>query len=177
MAALLAELPSEEEVLAAGAEQLAALVAHDDWLPDRWAQPHPDRYQQNLLYGDAAGRFSVVSFVWAPGQQTPVHDHTTWGLIGVLRGAEISTSYRYAEPGGLVESGPPTRLEPGGIDAVSPTIGDIHRVRNAFADRPSVSIHVYGANIGTVTRSSYDQGGRSSFVSGYSNSELPNPWV
>ena len=28
-----------------------------------------------------------------PGQRTPVHDHTVWRLIGMLRGVEISRDY------------------------------------------------------------------------------------
>ena len=40
------------------------------------AQPHPQYYQQHLLHCDPLERFSVVSFVWGPGQKTPVHDHT-----------------------------------------------------------------------------------------------------
>ncbi len=31
-------------------------------------------------------RFCVVSFVWGPDQATPIHNHTVWGLVGVLRG-------------------------------------------------------------------------------------------
>ena len=42
---------------------------------------------QYLLYCDPEERFSVVSFVWGPGQSTPTHDPSVWGLIGVLRGA------------------------------------------------------------------------------------------
>jgi predicted metal-dependent enzyme (double-stranded beta helix superfamily) len=63
------------------------------------------------------------------------------------------------------------------VAAVSPRIGDIHRVRNAFGDRTSISIHVYGGNIGAVSRSVYPcGGGRKNFVSGYSNDVLPNIW-
>ena len=51
------------------------------------------------------------------------------------------------------------RLEPGSVEAVSPTVGDIHRVINAFDDRVSVSIHVYGANIGAVERAVYTADG------------------
>ena len=51
----------------------------------------------------------------------------------------------------------------------SPRIGDIHRVHNAFDDRVSISIHVYGADIGVVPRSIYGlDGSRQPFVSGYS---------
>jgi predicted metal-dependent enzyme (double-stranded beta helix superfamily) len=63
------------------------------------------------------------------------------------------------------------------MGAVSPRIGDIRRVSNAFRDRTSISIPVYGGNIGAVKRSVYQGGaGRKAFVSGYSNDLLPNIW-
>jgi len=53
----------------------------------------------------------------------------------------------------------------------------VHRVTNAYDDRVSISIHVYGANIGAVQRSTYDAAGTPKrFVSGYSNQTLPNVW-
>ena len=54
---------------------LSNLVATDDWLPDAFAVPGEDSYRQYLLYCDPFERFSVVSFVWAAGQETPIHDH------------------------------------------------------------------------------------------------------
>ena len=141
------------------------------------AAPHPQHYRQYLLHADAAGRFSVVSFVWGPGQATPVHDHTVWGLIGMLRGREVSQPYGHDAQGRLQQLGAPVTLEPGQVEAVSPRIGDIHRVANAFDDRVSISIHVYGANIGTVQRHVFaDDGSRKPFISGYSNDWLPNLW-
>ena len=167
----------EAQLLEQGAVSLGKLIAEDDWLPDAYAQPSPDRYQQFLLYADARQRFSVVSFVWGPGQQTPVHDHTVWGLVGVLRGAEIARSYVRNDHGALVTSGEDALLERGAVAAVSPTIGDIHRVSNAFDDRVSISIHVYGANIGGVSRHVYPlDGPPKPFVSGYTNDTLPNLW-
>ena len=167
----------EAQLLEQGAVSLSKLIAEDDWLPDTYAQPSPDRYQQFLLYADARQRFSVVSFVWGPGQQTPVHDHTVWGLVGVLRGAEVARSYARDERGKLVTSGEDTLLERGAVAAVSPSIGDIHRVSNAFDDRASISIHVYGANIGGVSRHVYPlDGPPKPFVSGYTNDTLPNLW-
>jgi predicted metal-dependent enzyme (double-stranded beta helix superfamily) len=52
----------EAQLLEQGAVSLSKLIAEDDWLPDTYAQPSPDRYQQFLLYADARQRFSVVSF-------------------------------------------------------------------------------------------------------------------
>lgn len=157
---------------------LQALVARDDWLPDELAQPHPTYYQQYLLYGDPLDRFSVVSFVWGPGQQTPVHDHTVWGWIGVLRGAEIDIRYR-RDDRGIHQDGEETRLEAGQVAAVSPSLGDIHRVRNAFDDRVSVSVHLYGGNIGRIRRHVFDPaaGAPKEFVSGYANRFAPNLWA
>lgn len=152
-------------------------MARDDWLPDELAQPHPEYYRQYLLHADAANRFSVVSFVWGPGQQTPVHDHTVWGLVGVLRGEELCQPFALDAAGVPRPTGEVERLQAGSVSAVSPTLGDIHRVSNAFSDRVSISIHVYGANIGTVRRHVFTPDGTvKDFVSGYSNDWVPNLW-
>ena len=49
---------------------------------------------------------------------------------------------------------------------------------NAFDDRVSISIHVYGANIGAVARHVFDpvSGAARPFVSGYSSTPVPNLW-
>jgi predicted metal-dependent enzyme (double-stranded beta helix superfamily) len=177
LALLLNRHHDEAGILAHGGALLAELVAHDDWLPEAYAQPHPQRYQQHLLHADALGRFSIVSFVWGPGQATPIHDHTVWGLIGMLRGAEVAQAYARTPQGQWAVEGAPVTLRPGQVEAVSPRIGDVHQVRNAFVDQVSISIHVYGANIGAVQRSVYGEDGtRKPFVSGYSNTTLPNIW-
>jgi len=171
--ALVSRTSDEPVLLAHGAALLGDLVASDDWLPDAYAAADPDRYQHYLLYRDPKARFSVVSFVWGPGQATPVHNHTVWGLIGVLRGAELSQAYEIGDSR-LRPTGPVLRLTPGQVEAVSPAIGDIHRVTNAFDDRISVSIHVYGADIGRVERSTFDDEGQAKrFVSAYALTPPP----
>ncbi|MFC4350993.1 cysteine dioxygenase [Fodinicurvata halophila] len=157
--------------------QLQELISCDDWLPEEFAAAHPDHYQQYLLHCDPLERFSLISFVWGPGQKTPIHNHETWGLIGMLRGSEISQAYEVADEGGLVP-GRHEVLNPGDIAFVSPEAGDIHEVINAFEDQVSISIHLYGANIGVVERSVYEPAsGRSRpFVSGYASALTPNIW-
>ena len=167
----------ESALLARLQTHLATLVANDTWLPDALAQPDPHMYCQYLLHADPLERFSVVSFVWGPGQRTPVHDHTVWGLIGMLRGQETAQPFGFDATGRLVAQGQPETLLPGQVAAVSPTLGDMHQVSNALADGTSISIHVYGANIGAVQRWVYaEDGGRKPFVSGYSNAWLPKLW-
>lgn len=177
----LAELVERERdeavLLGSGASLLAALVASDDWLPEAYARPHPDRYQQYLLYCDARERFSVVSFVWGPGQRTPVHDHRVWGLVGVLRGRERVQGF-VRRSGVLFPAGPERELRAGEVEHFSPAGGnDLHQVSNGVANGVSVSIHVYGANIGAVERATYGPDAEPRrFVSGYANTDLPNLW-
>jgi predicted metal-dependent enzyme (double-stranded beta helix superfamily) len=168
----------EAAIVEAGGSLLADLVAHDDWLPETHAASSASGYQQHLLYCDPQERFSMVSFVWSPGALTPVHDHTVWGLIGMLRGAERDQRFERDPSSGRLVEGACNRLSPGDIGVVSPTLGDIHQVSNALGDRPSISIHVYGGNIGALRRHRYDlaHGETLDFVSGYSPAALPNIW-
>ncbi len=176
-AARLAPAAAEERIFEAGIPMLGELVSHDDWLPPELARPDPERYQQHLVHCDPLERWSMVSFVWGPGQKTPVHDHTVWGLIGMLRGEELCEEFA-ATPQGSLVPGTRHRLVPGEVDRVSPTVGDVHRVSNALETGPSISIHLYGGNIGTVRRHVFDArtGEARPFVSGYSNRTLPNIW-
>lgn len=176
-AAMLGRHQAEPDILHHGAALLAGLVARDDWLPEEYAQPDADHYQSYLLHCDSEERFSVQSFVWGPGQFTPVHDHTVWGLIGVLRGAELNQPYTLT-PDGAQKSGPAQRLTPGMVEAVSPSIGDIHRVSNAFETQNSVSIHVYGGNLARINRHVFAPDGTAqAFTSGFANTRLPNIWA
>jgi predicted metal-dependent enzyme (double-stranded beta helix superfamily) len=161
----------EETILTQGRPLLADLIGTDDWLPEAYAQPHPQYYQQYLLYCDPQERFSVISFVWGPGQKTPVHDHKVWALIGMMRGSERGERFAVPMQGEPMQCVGDDSLKPGDIDCVSPRLGDIHRVSNIYDDRVSISIHVYGGNIGRIERHVYDEatGTPKKFISGYSN--------
>ena len=162
----------EPRMLEDGEALLRALVRSDDWLPAEFAAASPESYRQYLLHCDPLERFSVVSFVWMPGQKTPIHDHTVWGLVGVMRGTEKCDEYS-----NTISLTGSHLVKAGDVDRVSPRIGDIHVVSNAGSEI-AVSIHVYGANIGAVRRHRFDPatGAASEFVSGYQNLTLPNVW-
>ena len=168
----------EARMLDDGERLLRALVSADDWLPDTFAVPSSESYRQYLLYCDPLERFSAVSFVWQPGQKTPVHDHTVWGLVGVMRGEELCQEYADAAAGKPMQQTGEHLVRPGDVDRVSPSIGDIHVVSNAGREKTAISIHVYGGNIGAVRRHTFDaaSGAPRTFISGYSNAVTPNLW-
>jgi len=168
----------EMAMLRDGGTLLTELIAHDDWLPEAFATPHSARYQEYLLHCDALGRFAVVSFVLAPGQKTPVHDHTVWCLVGLLRGAERFDEYRHEGEGQPMRKTGEHLCRAGDIEVASPTTGDIHAMSNPLPQQTSVSIHVFGADIGGLMRRTFSlaTGEPHPFVSGYANSVLPNLW-
>jgi 3-mercaptopropionate dioxygenase len=130
------------------ADRLGGLLAQDDWLAPEDQLPGVDSYRQHLLHVSPSRRMSVVALVWRPGQQTPIHDHIAWCVVGVLRGVERETRYRLVEGGGdrhLQEVGSVEAL-PGHVEALVPPAEDIHRVA-AGGDGLTISIHVYGADI------------------------------
>ena len=141
-AAVRAEL---EEALAAGFE-----------LPEDKTRPDPERYVMYPLHVAADGGFSIASAVWNVGQGTPVHGHETWGVVGIYAGVEVET--RYEKPTTpdvpLVVDGT-DEWAAGQVTVCCTTDDDVHQVR-CGGDRPVVGIHVYGADIGTLPRRSYD---------------------
>lgn len=168
--------PAEALWLAQGGALLRDLIRQDDWLPAGLSEPGPT-YRQYLLHCDPLERFSVVSFVWGIGQRTPIHNHKVWGLVGMLRGAEVSTTM-HPEPGHPMRTGQVDRLKPGEVVGVGSGEEDVHWVENALTDAPSISIHVYGGNIGAIARHTFDEAtsARKPFISGYTNAVVPNLW-
>lgn len=149
---------------------LVTLLGSPDWLPASHRRPRDDRYAQYPVYIAPDNSFSVVSFVWKPGQWTPIHDHTVWGVIGIYQGLERTEVYEQQQ-GKYVR----TRTidsQVGEVGAVSPEIGDVHRVGNV-SDDVSISIHVYGGNIGEIERHVFEEDGSSkAFISGYEPAPL-----
>lgn len=119
-----------------------------------------DSYTQHVLYVDPESRFSIVSLVWMPGQQTVIHDHVSWCVVGVHQGNEEETLYRYVdnglEPPHLAQYAHSVNQE--GTTSFFVPPGDIHKVCNS-SDQKVISIHVYGVDVsvlGSSVRRRYD---------------------
>ena len=85
----------------AGWGQTARLVADElrhhppspEVLPNDQRLGDPDGYQSHPLYTAPDGAFSIVALVWRPGQVTPIHDHVTWCVFGVIQGVEYEERF------------------------------------------------------------------------------------
>ncbi len=144
---LLAGAGSHEEiVVTSGSALLGELVSDASWLPRNFTLPDPDHFKQHMLYRSREGDLTILCVVWGVGQHALPHDHTVWGLVGQLIGAERTRTYAEPLDGGPLKVLSDTTLLPGQTSALSPRLGDIHSVENV-ADGVSVSIHVYGGDL------------------------------
>ena len=99
-------------------------------------------------------------------------DHLLTEFTDRQLAARLTRLFRTAREGAT------DHLRPGEVVQVGSAADDLHWVANARADAPSISIHVYGGNIGAVERQTFDPatGAARRFVSGYSNTAVPNLW-
>ena len=117
----------------------------------------PDTHQSHLLHAEPDGAFSIVGLVWRPGQVTPIHDHVTWCVFGVLQGVEYEEIFTLDEKGERLVQAADNSNDTGEVSGFAPP-GDIHRVRNS-GDETAISLHIYGTDvsrIGSSVRRYYD---------------------
>jgi 3-mercaptopropionate dioxygenase len=117
----------------------------------------PAGYQTHPVHVEPDGSFSIAVMVWRPGQVTPIHDHVSWCVTGVLAGIEYEEIFTVSPDGGSLTAVTRRQNRPGTVAGFAPP-GDIHRVRNS-GDGIAVSMHVYGtdlARLGSSIRRVYD---------------------
>lgn len=120
------------------------------FLEPRHYQSDPDHYARNLVYDAPDASLSLYVLVWSPGQWTPIHDHGSWGVVGVLEGVLEERNYvrlspdRGADEGIDLARGGVILLGRGAVTSFVPNPDHIH-VTGVPAERPrAVSLHLYG---------------------------------
>src|ERR1700757_2823417 len=68
----------------------------DDFLAEEHFRSEPEHYARNAIHIAPSGNLSLFALVWLPGQWTPVHDHGSWGVVGIIRGVLEERSYMSA---------------------------------------------------------------------------------
>jgi 3-mercaptopropionate dioxygenase len=107
-------------------------------------------YTRNLVYEAPDRSLSLYALVWLPGQWTPVHDHGSWGVVGVVEGVLEERSYvRLSQDRGAdadidLARGGTILLGRGAVTSFVPNPDHIH-VTGVPSTRPrAVSLHLYG---------------------------------
>ena len=126
------------------------LGAADAFLSPAHLRPDPKGYARNAIHLPADGRLSLYALVWSPGQWTPVHDHGSWGVVGVARGVLEERSF--LSPAGAIRRDDGIRLErggvvllgPGSVSTFVPNPDHIHMTGVPPERETAVSLHLYG---------------------------------
>ena len=114
-------------------------------------QSHPDHYARNAIFIDDHNLMSRDARGWEPGQWTPIHDHGTWGVVGVHEGAleECSFMHKDAQPGNALDNidlvrGGVILLPPNAVTSFVPNPDHIHVTGNPSPDKRVASLNIYG---------------------------------
>jgi len=174
---------SPAEAVEAIRPAFSRLLAQGGWLPEEYRRPVPDSGMgggigQWLLFRSSERDLALFALVVPPGSETPVHDHLTWGLVGLYEGEQEETVFARRD-----EEAPVAEREElsvklrrvvkrGDFYPLLPPTDDVHRVRT-ISPETSVSIHLLANDTGCVWRHAFDPetGTVSPFRSGYANRE------
>ena len=122
-----------------------------DFLRPEHFRTHPDHYARNAIYIADDNLLSLYALVWSPGQWTPIHDHGTWGVVGVHEGNLEERSYMFRDhhPGEALDNidlvrGGIVLLPPGSVTSFVPNPDHIHITGNPSETDRVVSLHLYG---------------------------------
>ena len=174
-----ARATSPIEAVAALREPFLRLLADRTWLPSAFRQPSPQSGMGGgisswLVYRSADRSLTLMSLVVPPGSATPIHDHLSWGLVGLYDGTQEERVFR--EPGRSgdghrqLELVTVRQLQAGEFYDLIPPENDIHSVKTT-SPTPSISLHLLANDIGCIWRHTYDpeKSTISPFRSGYTN--------
>jgi predicted metal-dependent enzyme (double-stranded beta helix superfamily) len=148
LGAILDRRPAMPVIIREASAITKRLIADDRWLGEQYRVPSSDHYTRYLLHKDPANRFVVLSLVWLPGQATPIHDHSCWGVMGLVENSLEEVCYDRLDDGARkdfaeLQQSRGTEVGKGSVAYLLPPYEEIHRIGNV-SNKPTVSLHVYG---------------------------------
>jgi len=169
---------SEREILLIGKDLMARLIADEDWLPAVFAAACPAEGRQFLIYRDGLERFAIVSTILWGGVALSIAKPALWELTGVLAGANSRQSLDSVPEEGVQANA--TRgaalLQAGALAAYGSRSGDHVQLSNSLPDQVSLTLHVYGGEIGKLTCRPFAPDGRLLEPLAYANAEAAPPY-
>ena len=115
--------------------------------------------RSEILHSDESG-LTLVRSRFSPTEATPVHSHSTWGIVGVYAGQDLHRSYRRRDEGTgpgyadleLIEE---RVLVAGDVVTIPPPPHDIHS-QQGYGGQPTYELVLFGANAMVIPRLVFD---------------------
>lgn len=121
------------------------LIINSYWVQSQFLQPDlKTGISVLLLYNELGFPLTVQTVTFAPGTNSNIHNHGTWGVVAILKGQEKNTFWRRSSNSDFpnkIEKVAEINLSPG--DIVSFTPQTIHQVQ-AIGEEPTVTFNIYG---------------------------------
>ena len=140
---ILTQEPDDAERVKAIIPLVRKLLISSYWLQMEYKQPSEKTgWSVKFLYREHEYPITVQMVAWAPGSESKIHNHATWGIVAMVGGQEKNTFWRQAE-------GDPTAIAPAGEQILDPgdiigfTGNAVHKVA-PLGDEPTISFNLYG---------------------------------
>jgi 3-mercaptopropionate dioxygenase len=153
-------------VLALAPLMLELVEQATTFLAPRHYRSDPDHYARHLVYAAPDDGLSLYTLVWSPGQWTPVHDHSSWGVVGVVEGVLEERNYvrlspeQEADEGIHLVRGGVALLGRGAVMSFVPTPDHIHVTGVSPQRTSAVSLHLYGRTMNSFNTYDVSSGTR-----------------
>lgn len=136
----------------------------------------PKHYARNAIHIAETDGLSLYTLVWNPGQWTPVHDHGTWGVVGIVRGVLEERNFIRMNPSNkadkgiqLVRSGP-ILLSENTVTTFVPNPDHIHKTGVPTEREQAVSLHLYGRTMNNYHTYDLEHGTRNKILVSHNTS-------
>ena len=129
------------------------------WTDPRYAVVGDSGLPGFRYYRNESGSLNIHGVLFRPEYPTPVHDHLTWGIIGVYSGRQRTMRYRHVDEDSSPNQCRVVRetdevLTHGATYPLLPPY-DIHRIE-VLGPEKGLSIHVLGADLSRQRRRIFD---------------------
>jgi predicted metal-dependent enzyme (double-stranded beta helix superfamily) len=137
---------------------LARLLQRPDLLDERYRVRDSHGRERYQYYRSADGTVTIGGPVFEAGRPTQVHNHNTWGVIGIYSGHQRTIRFRRTDDGSvagratLVQTADAV-LGPGATYVLLPP-DDLHQIEAVGG--PSLSVHVLGVDLRQQHRQFFD---------------------
>lgn len=121
------------------------LIINSYWVRSQYLLPDAKTgVAIQTLYDEIGYPLTIQTVTFAPGVVSPIHNHGTWGVVGILQGQEKHSFWKRVpdtQYPDRIEQVDEKVLHPGEIISFVPEA--IHQVE-AIGNEPAVTFHLYG---------------------------------
>lgn len=136
----------QHQLVQAGCSSLRKLMSNPDFLNPDFVTAVTHGEDEGRVYTSPEHGYYIQFFAWPAGCKSPVHNHNTWGLMGVMHNCLRVTEYDlafHAADRFEVKDRQCFDAHAGAIVYLTSPDNEIHCVQNS-SDEMSYSLHIYG---------------------------------